>query len=42
MKYFIHKIVIKDGQAEESSQLLSYIENESTEINTSFDEMRYD
>ena len=42
LKYFIHKIVIKDGQAEESSQLLSYIENESTEINTSFDEMRYD
>lgn len=43
LKYFISKVVVKDGQLEESSQLLSYIENEKDAIiyNT-FDEMRYD
>lgn len=43
LKYFICKIVVKDGQNEESSQLLSYIENEGqNDVNNSFDEMRYE
>lgn len=33
LKYFISKSVIKDGQIEETSQLLSYIENENEEFN---------
>lgn len=32
LKYFISKAVIKDGQIEETSQLLSYIENENEEF----------
>lgn len=32
LKYFISKSVIKDGQIEETSQLLSYIENENDEF----------
>lgn len=31
LKYFISKAVIKDGQIEETSQFLSYIENENEE-----------
>ena len=41
LKYFISKAVVKDGQIETSSQLLSYIENAKDDnIIDSFDEMR--
>ena len=43
LKYFISKAVVKDGQIETSSQLLSYIENaKDNNIVDSFDEMSYD
>ena len=37
LKYFIMKSVLKDGELEETSQLLSYIENENQVNNTNTD-----
>lgn len=37
LKYFIMKNVLKDGELEETSQLLSYIENENQVNNTNTD-----
>ena len=37
LKYFIMKNVLKDGELEETSQLLSYIENEDQVNNTNTD-----
>lgn len=43
LKYFIIKKVVVGGEMEETSQLLSYIENiENVDSEASFDEMRYD